>query len=1167
MGDGTFVVRKTELPDLFLQQSHSIEVPDPVPQKFRIASPAVTSEETVAGDAAEPTLAAGELAATEQQVTKFTKRTRKTKRDVTSLPQTLTQTATSNDGQKITITETLQLGDTSAAPSALLSIESEAMGDGTFVVRKTELPDLFSQQSHSIEVPDFIPVKFQATVPTITTEENSEGIAATPALEDGDLAATEQQMTKHVVRKQRKTRVIPDNVSLEGAEFVDTVAYTTTEELVDLGAAPDTGASVVASSVTPIGGGKALRTTKSVAAPIPDARVIENRLTPLASDVLFIETRVMPAAPPAYGTAHPSSSWPNHKLVLIKPNGRDGVLYDFYYVADRPNQDDYNFEYSEGGMVLTRTYIEPRNNLASFGAVSPGAADTRFSDYKFATRSVQRIDEKELDSLYLIVKLVFSHQGVPIALSTARKSGYTVTRSTELGTDAEDSANSSAKFDERGWVNETETVDVTGGTIVSEQESKPFVTLVNNTTVSSTSSLPAAGTGSSRLVYDNGETQVYENTEVTSTAREGTAGTEKDEKPYVSIQTNKKYAATGDVLTKTGSSQVVYNDGVSQVYEVNEVTATVKASTAGEEKDEKPYVSIKTTKKYDSSSAVSTKTGSSKLIYDDGTAKVYEVDEVSSTAKLGTAGEEKDEKPYVSIKTTKKYDSSSAVSTKTGSSKLIYDDGTAKVYEVDEVAATIKEGPAGTEKDEKPYVTLTTAKKYSGSGDVGTATGSSQLVYNDGDQQVYEVNEVTATVKTGLKAVETTAQQWGSLQSTTNYTTSDNAPPGGSVQLVYDGGGVKVYEASTPSVTVQGSNTDIDANAWGKITWAGTYATTSSGEKSRQVWSNGKDSVFLNENATLAVSGSSKDIDPQQWGSITWDGSYSTATGGTKSRQIYSGPGGAVFLNETPTVAIAGGTIDVDSKEWGQITWTGTYSNTQTTADGGRSRQVWRMGSDVVFLNEVPTLTISDQSFTSAKEDNLLLTETQTSSYASSSVSTGSNSRSRLIFSLGNYRVYENIDITRVAKPSRTYMSAIPIDVPPSLVNLIAHTFTLRDQSSSYRWEPIMTAGYVGPYPATVTEYWTDASTSTPTPVCFRPTPMSFQTPLGGISVAACLHGSWNFMITTGTEHPDYLFQTWSAFYQATTPPTSAGTHLMNVDTQSYMGGYIVREYRVTLTI
>ncbi len=104
--------------------------------------------------------------------------------------------------------------------------------------------------------------------------------------------------------------------------------------------------------------------------------------TPKVADVIYRQSfneneRV---AIPAYGTAHPDSTrFPDHKLVHIKNVDEQGLDFEYWYAADRSNQEDYNYEitYPYGGSTLypriTRTYILPRgDNSLQPGSVDPG---------------------------------------------------------------------------------------------------------------------------------------------------------------------------------------------------------------------------------------------------------------------------------------------------------------------------------------------------------------------------------------------------------------------------------------------------------------------------------------------------------------------------------------------------------------------------------------------------------------------------------------------------------------------------------------------------------------------------------------------------------------------------------------------------------------------------
>lgn len=143
--------------------------------------------------------------------------------------------------------------------------------------------------------------------------------------------------------------------------------------------------------------------------------------TPLIGDVLFSETRDCNRGNPfpEYGTPHPNAQrWPNHKLVFIKPLDIErNEIFEFFYAADRENQDLYNFSVgyrniigNAGGRefrVVQRSYVTPRADFKPldipFGTPMPNIPEGKFDDieYVFFDRQQQQIDQQELNSLYV----------------------------------------------------------------------------------------------------------------------------------------------------------------------------------------------------------------------------------------------------------------------------------------------------------------------------------------------------------------------------------------------------------------------------------------------------------------------------------------------------------------------------------------------------------------------------------------------------------------------------------------------------------------------------------------------------------------------------------------------------------------------------------------------
>jgi hypothetical protein len=215
LGDGNYIVRTSEVDDFFKAKSFSVESPDVVPAKFRSKTPTETTQEIVEGNAELPTLEEGDISKSEQQQDQFLKRTSTTTRDKTQLPASLSQKTTTNDGILATVTETLKSNDTSEQPSATKIVESEAIGDGLFVERITELAKIFEGKSFSVESPDVLPAKFRAKLKTTTEQKTIEKEGAeVPSLDDDEISKSEQEVTDFLVRETKVFRDIPEDVSL-----------------------------------------------------------------------------------------------------------------------------------------------------------------------------------------------------------------------------------------------------------------------------------------------------------------------------------------------------------------------------------------------------------------------------------------------------------------------------------------------------------------------------------------------------------------------------------------------------------------------------------------------------------------------------------------------------------------------------------------------------------------------------------------------------------------------------------------------------------------------------------------------------------------------------------------------------------------------------------------
>tara|TARA_R100001129_G_scaffold157018_1_gene120335 strand:+ start:42 stop:1589 length:1548 start_codon:yes stop_codon:yes gene_type:complete len=173
-------------------------------------------------------------------------------------------------------------------------------------------------------------------------------------------------------------------------------------------------------------------------------RVIEFA-TPKVADLVVVErvdssknvNSAATADDTAYGTAHPDTTrFPNFNLALIK-NGDDeqGQFQDWYYVKDRADQDDYNWEFQAAGAgnprfdTVVRTYVTLRSafnestpdignttygmpsgdvNITPFDAdVADSGGVTYDNDYVLFEKKQTRSGDETLDSLYVVEQHVF----------------------------------------------------------------------------------------------------------------------------------------------------------------------------------------------------------------------------------------------------------------------------------------------------------------------------------------------------------------------------------------------------------------------------------------------------------------------------------------------------------------------------------------------------------------------------------------------------------------------------------------------------------------------------------------------------------------------------------------------------------------------------------------
>jgi hypothetical protein len=98
LGDGTAVEERIAVPAVFDHVRYALELPDVIPVEFRALIPAITTEQTLPGDAVPPTPGdPNTLSASDEQLTEFTHRLASTTREFPTLPILLTGDETSSE--------------------------------------------------------------------------------------------------------------------------------------------------------------------------------------------------------------------------------------------------------------------------------------------------------------------------------------------------------------------------------------------------------------------------------------------------------------------------------------------------------------------------------------------------------------------------------------------------------------------------------------------------------------------------------------------------------------------------------------------------------------------------------------------------------------------------------------------------------------------------------------------------------------------------------------------------------------------------------------------------------------------------------------------------------------------------------------------------------------
>jgi len=159
--------------------------------------------------------------------------------------------------------------------------------------------------------------------------------------------------------------------------------------------------------------------------------------TPLIGDVLFSEVRdCNRILIPEYGTPHPDTNkWPNHKLVYVRPVDIDrNEIFEFFYAANRENQDEYNWEVSNadiGGVKfdsVKRTYLFLREDYDALqpvmGTAMPDVPVDKFdTEFVLSSRKQVQSPDQELNSIFIFEERIYIKRSTLVDIEINRETG------------------------------------------------------------------------------------------------------------------------------------------------------------------------------------------------------------------------------------------------------------------------------------------------------------------------------------------------------------------------------------------------------------------------------------------------------------------------------------------------------------------------------------------------------------------------------------------------------------------------------------------------------------------------------------------------------------------------------------------------------------------------
>lgn len=206
--EGTWV-NGVFVPGVFSSNVFERERPSVIPEEFGVTT--ATTRTDSAGTAVDPTLSGTELRERQEQVTQFKKRVEVVTEPDPTAPVVRDQGRDTNDSQQdVTVTRTLlPVGTAAAIASATRDVSVKQISDTLKVEETRVVAGVAGHERFGKERPNLVPEKFRSDIPTVTTGEESAGLAVAPTLSGTELAETQEQITEFKRRVTTTTQELP----------------------------------------------------------------------------------------------------------------------------------------------------------------------------------------------------------------------------------------------------------------------------------------------------------------------------------------------------------------------------------------------------------------------------------------------------------------------------------------------------------------------------------------------------------------------------------------------------------------------------------------------------------------------------------------------------------------------------------------------------------------------------------------------------------------------------------------------------------------------------------------------------------------------------------------------------------------------------------------------